>query len=113
MFELTSSPHEVHAYLTNLRTELLEERASLKGMRKGMRKHRKTMWYETGRSVVGMELDDITLKTMNDDLRHLIKRFKALERPFLEPVRRSCMTLENQQPSLVSQRCTLHRCRRQ
>lgn len=75
---LCEAPHEVHSYLTNLRTELLEERASLRGMRKGMRKHKR------GSEVyVGMELDDVSLKTMMDVVKQLIKRFKELERPFL------------------------------
>lgn len=53
-------------------------------MRKGMRKHRRTTW-ENGGSIVGMELDEVTLKTMNDSVRHLIKQFRQLEQPFLEP----------------------------
>ena len=80
---LSEAPHEVHGYLTNLRTELLEERASLKSMKKGMRKHRKQQ-KENGGSMVGMELDEITLKTMSDTIRHLIKQFRDLEKPFLE-----------------------------
>lgn len=50
-----------------------------------MRKHRRMTWEENGRSMVGMELDEVTLKTMNDSVRHLIRRFKDLEQPFLEP----------------------------
>ena len=76
---------QVHSYLTNLRTELLEEKASLKNMRKGMRKYQRMTLKENGGTTVGMELDDVTLKTMNDTLRHMIKQFKALEQPFLEP----------------------------
>ncbi|KAK5170884.1 uncharacterized protein LTR77_004028 [Saxophila tyrrhenica] len=62
---LCEAHHEVHSYLTNLRTELLEERANLKMMRKGM------------------ELDDVSLKTMSDVVRQLCKKMKELERPFL------------------------------
>lgn len=40
---------------------------------------------ENGGSVVGMELDEVTLKTMSDSVRHLTKRFRDLEQPFLEP----------------------------
>ena len=76
---------QVHSYLTNLRTELLEEKASLKNMRKGMRKYQRTALKENGATTVGMELDDVTLKTINDTLRHMITQFKALEQPFLEP----------------------------
>lgn len=75
---INEAPHEVHAYLTNLRTELLEEKASLRLMRKGMKKHRRMTWRENGGSVVGMELDEVTLKTMSDNIRHLIKRFRDL-----------------------------------
>lgn len=82
---ISEAPHEVHGYLTNLRTELLEEKASLKNMRKGMRKYKRMTSRENGGSTVGMELDDVSLKTMNDSLRHLIKKFKELEQPFLEP----------------------------
>ncbi len=78
---LTEAPHEVHSYLTNLRTELLEERANIKIMRKGMRRHKRTSQMDS--DVVGMELDDVSLKTMGDLVRHFIKRFKELERPFL------------------------------
>ena len=40
---------------------------------------------ENGGSIVGIELDEVTLKTMNDSVRHLIKQFRLLEQPFLEP----------------------------
>lgn len=76
---LGQAPHEVHAYLTNLRTELLEEKASIRLMRKQCKKYR-------GRgadALLGPELDDQTLKTMGDTVKYLIKRFKALEKPFL------------------------------
>ena len=33
----------------------------------------------------GMELDEVSLKTMNDSIRHLIRRYRDLEKPFLEP----------------------------
>lgn len=83
---LGEAPHEVHSYLTNLRTELLEEKASLKNMRKGMRKHKRLLRQgEGGNTLVGMELDEVSLKTMNDVIRHLIRRYRDLEKPFLEP----------------------------
>ena len=81
---LCEPAHEVHTYLTNLRTELLEERANLKAMRKGMRRHRRLRsGQEGGGARMGMELDDVSLKTMGDVVRHMIKRFEALEKPFL------------------------------
>ncbi|KAK3674191.1 hypothetical protein LTR78_006038 [Recurvomyces mirabilis] len=84
---LGEAPHEVHAYLTNLRTELLEERANLKVMKKNYRRHHKLIQQGGRGSRVdsGMELDDVTIKTMNDTIRYLIKRFKEIEKPFLEP----------------------------
>ncbi|KAF2770251.1 hypothetical protein EJ03DRAFT_77564 [Teratosphaeria nubilosa] len=84
---LGEAPHEVHGYLTNLRQELLEERESLRIMRKHYRKHTRSM-RQTGsssRMVNSMELDDVTLKTMSDVLKHLIRKFETIERSFLEP----------------------------
>ncbi|KAK1072995.1 hypothetical protein LTR12_005816 [Friedmanniomyces endolithicus] len=80
---LGEAQHEVHSYLTNLRTELLEEQASLKVMKKNCRRHHRML--ERGRVDSGVELDEVTLKTMSDSVRQLIKRFKGIERPFLEP----------------------------
>lgn len=84
---LGEAPHEVHAYLTNLRTELLEERASLRVMKKNCRRHHRLI--DRGarghRADSGVELDEVTLKTMSDSVKHLIKRFKEMEKPFLEP----------------------------
>ncbi|KAK4543960.1 hypothetical protein LTR36_004734 [Oleoguttula mirabilis] len=80
---LGEAQHEVHAYLTNLRTELLEERASLRVMKKNCKRHHRLV--DRGdRADSGLELDDVTLKTMSDAVKHLIKRFSELERPFLE-----------------------------
>lgn len=86
---LGEAPHEVHAYLTNLRTELLEERANLKVMKKNCKKHHKLMDRaargQATRVDSGVELDDVTLKTMSDTIKRLIKQFKDIEKPFLEP----------------------------
>ena len=81
---VSEAQHQVHSYLTNLRTELLEEKSSLKIMRKGIKKHNRMLQREDRDSVMGMELDDVSLKTMNDSIRHLCRRFKELEKPFLE-----------------------------
>ena len=81
---LSEAEHEVHSYLTNLRTELLEEKQSLKVMRKGMRKHQRTLRRQDRGDMIGMELDDVSLKTMNDTMRHLIRKFREVEKPFLE-----------------------------
>ncbi len=81
---LGEAPHQVHTYLTTLRTELLEEKASLKGMRKGLRKHQRLCQKYDNDDLSGMELNDVSLRTMNDAVRAFIKRFRELEKPFLE-----------------------------
>nr|POF17080.1 hypothetical protein CFP56_57895 [Quercus suber] len=75
---MLEAPHEVHGYLTNLRQELLEERSSLRYMRKMCRRHTRV-------GNVGIDLDEVSLKTMSDTIRSLMKRFETIERPFLEP----------------------------
>ncbi|KXT08361.1 hypothetical protein AC579_1046 [Pseudocercospora musae] len=84
---LGEAPHEVHALLTNLRTELLEEKASIRIMRKQSKKWRKKFFKKTeeeGGGFLGIELDEVTLKTMGDSVKWLVKRFRELERAFLE-----------------------------
>jgi hypothetical protein len=83
---LGEAPHQVHSYLTNLRTELLEERANLRVMKKNCKKHHKLLdrGGRGGRVDSGVELDEVSLKTMSDTIKQLIKRFKDVERPFLE-----------------------------
>ena len=83
---LGDAEHEVHTYLTNLRTELLEERANLRVMKKMCKKHHRMIHRGDGfRMDSGVELDDVTLKTMSDAVRNLIKQFRNIEKPFLEP----------------------------
>jgi hypothetical protein len=84
---LGEAPHQVHSYLTNLRTELLEERANLRVMKKQSKKHYKLLHSSGrgGRVDSGVELDEVSLKTMSDTIKALIRRFKDVERPFLEP----------------------------
>lgn len=81
---MTEAPHEVHAYLTNLRQELLEEKHSIRVMRKGMRNHHRSCKRDGREDLLGIELDEVTLKTMGDTIKRLIKQFRQLERPFLE-----------------------------
>ena len=81
---MTEAPHEVHAYLTNLRQELLEEKNSVRVMRKGMRSHQRECKRDGRADLLGIELDEVTLKTMGDSIKRLIKSFRELERPFLE-----------------------------
>ena len=56
-------------------------------MRKQCRKHHRMVerGERNGDVDVGMELDDFTLKTLSDTMRHLIRQFKEIEKPFLEP----------------------------
>jgi hypothetical protein len=85
---LTEAKHEVHSYLTNLRQELLEERTSLKFLKKACKKRPKSRDSRYGRDVrdyLDLQLDAATIKTMSDAVRHMIKQFQVLEKPFLEP----------------------------
>lgn len=85
---LNEAPHEVHSNLTNLRQELLEERTSLKFLKKACNKRTKTRDSRHGSDVqdyLELQLDAATIKTMADSVRHMIKQFQALEEPFLEP----------------------------
>lgn len=80
---MSEAPHEVHGYLTGLRTELLEEKTCIRIMRKQAKEYHREMRKQDRVDLMGIELDDVTLKTMGDEVRSLIKRFKVLERPFL------------------------------
>lgn len=82
---MSEAPHEIHGYLTGLRTELLEEKASIRIMRRQTKQYQRSIRKDDREDLLGMELDDVTLKTMGDQVRSLIKRFKALEKPFLAP----------------------------
>lgn len=85
---LTEAKHEVHAYLTNLRQELLEERTSLKFLRRSCKQRQRARAPRKSRDVeeyLDLQLDSATIKTMSDAVRHMIKQFQELERPFLEP----------------------------
>lgn len=82
---VTEAPHEVHGYLTNLRTEILEEEASIRTMRKQAKKYHRMMRRDEAHPPIGMELDQVTLKTMSDQMKMLIREFKAVESPFLAP----------------------------
>jgi hypothetical protein len=86
---LTEAKHEVHAYLTNLRQELLEERTSLKFLRKSCKQRHRERDPRSGSRMVDeyidLQLDGATIKTMSDAVRHMIRQFQELEKPFLEP----------------------------
>jgi hypothetical protein len=85
---LTEAKHEVHSYLTNLRQELLEERTSLKFLRKSCKQRQRARDRQHSKTVedyLDLQLDGATIKTMSDAVRHMIKQFQDLEEPFLEP----------------------------
>lgn len=75
--------HEVHAFLTTLRTELLEEAASLKTMKRNIKRYRRDRNHRFVSD--DADLSDVSLRTMSDTIRHLIRQFEELERPFLVP----------------------------
>ncbi|KAI5211920.1 hypothetical protein AUEXF2481DRAFT_26793 [Aureobasidium subglaciale EXF-2481] len=78
---VTNAHDEIHDYLSNLRVQLYEERESLRNLRR----HNKD-WGKRRRSE-GLplpRLDDLTIRSMQDTLRHLTRRFKTLERAFLD-----------------------------
>lgn len=80
---MTEAPHEVHAYLTNLRQEILEEKHSIRIMRKGLKSHSRNCKRDGREDLLGIELDEVTLKTMGDTIKRLCRSFRELERPFL------------------------------
>lgn len=86
---LTEAQHEVHSYLTNLRQELLEERTSLKFLKKACKKRTKSRdsrrYSRDVQDYLDLQLDTATIKTMADSVRHMIRQFQTLEKPFLEP----------------------------
>lgn len=53
-------------------------------MRKGIRKQQRWLRKESRSDVGHRELTEISMKTMSDDVRHLIRQFRQLEKPFLE-----------------------------
>ncbi|KAG9939307.1 hypothetical protein KCV02_g5137, partial [Aureobasidium melanogenum] len=72
---------EIHDLLSSLRVQLYEERESLRNIRR----HNKE-WRKRGRSrgLPLPRLDDLAIRSMQDTLHHLTRKFKALERPFLD-----------------------------
>lgn len=72
---------EIHDYLSNLRVQLYEERQSLRNLRRHNKEWGKR---RRGKGLPLPRLDDLTIRSMQDTLRHLTRRFKSLERPFLD-----------------------------
>ncbi|KAF2719601.1 hypothetical protein K431DRAFT_286561 [Polychaeton citri CBS 116435] len=87
---VSEAPHEVHEYLNNLRQELIEEKASLRLLRRQCRRRHKWRDHHPSSadrglgSFRGMELDDASLKTMNDMIKSLMRQFRDIEKPFLK-----------------------------
>lgn len=83
---LSEPAHEVHTYLNILREELLEERASLRGLKKVSKKKARPSKRVPPelRDLLALELDEVSLKTMQDNIRHLIRQFEQLESHYLE-----------------------------
>ena len=98
-----SAGTEVHNTLSNIRQEMLEERASLRALRRHMRRRQekeregvgtygdrsKTGGLGSRDVFAGPELDEEVIRTLTDSLRHLIRRFSKIEAPFLEVGERS------------------------
>lgn len=78
---ITNAHDEIHDYMSNLRVQLYEERQSLRNLRR----HNKE-WGQRRRTKGPPlpRLDDLTIKSMQSTLRHLTRRFRSLERPFLD-----------------------------
>ncbi|CAD0101126.1 unnamed protein product [Aureobasidium mustum] len=72
---------EIHDLLNSLRVQLYEERESLRNIRR----HNKE-WRKRGRckGLPLPRLDDLAIRSMQDTLHHLTRKFKELERPFLD-----------------------------
>lgn len=70
---------EAHDILSTLRQEIYEERLSLRALRR----HQRARGSHSKDVFSGPELDDTTIRSMQDTCRHIWKRFKTIERPFL------------------------------
>lgn len=82
LMTMSEAPHEIHSYLTNLRQELLEERSSLRMLKRFQKSRRKG---NVEIPYMSCEMDEVTIKTMQDTIKHLIRQFNQVEKPFLEP----------------------------
>ena len=80
MFE---APQQVHGYLLSLRTEIYEEKAYLKMIRRQCRKWHRSASKDKSASLMGIGLDEMSIKSMNETVKMLMKRFQEMERPFL------------------------------
>lgn len=77
---LFGAKNEAHALLTTLRQELYEERMSLRALRR----HQRARGSHSKDVFSGPELDEVTIRTMQDTVRHMWKKFKIIEKPFLD-----------------------------
>lgn len=83
LMTLYSAPSEAHEFLTNLRVELYEEKASLRALRRHHRMRAMGGPRLADRASRDAELNEAAIRTMQDSLRHLIQRFKDIQRKFL------------------------------
>ncbi|KAF2812996.1 uncharacterized protein BDZ99DRAFT_568261 [Mytilinidion resinicola] len=84
-----SAPTEIHDYLSNLKQGLYEERTHLRRARR--RDRRKSVGSRTREKDAGIRSftrghsqdEDVALRVMRETIKHMIRQFRALERPFL------------------------------
>lgn len=93
---ISAAPDEISDYLGGLKQGLYEERAYLRTARKRRRRmsrsHRRRSPYDDGRvrhsGALGEKEaaseEDISMKVTRDSIKHMIRRFRILERPFLQ-----------------------------
>jgi len=85
-----AAPTEIHDSLSNLRQSLYEERAHLRKARRHGRRRRSSASARAGKGATGVkekENDvgpDAALQAMVTAVKHMITKFKLLERPFLK-----------------------------
>ncbi|KAF2493958.1 hypothetical protein BU16DRAFT_60559 [Lophium mytilinum] len=88
LFTFFAAPTEIHDYLSNLKQGLYEERTHLRRARRRERRKSagsRTREKEAGiRSFTGHSQDeDVALRVMREAIKHMIRQFRNLERPFL------------------------------
>jgi hypothetical protein len=97
MRTIAAAPEEIPDFLANLKQSLYEERAHLRRVHKRLRRRgnttgryaNPTVSEKNGRNskmVMREEADEETVsnRVMRDAVRHMIRTFRKLERPFLE-----------------------------
>jgi hypothetical protein len=100
LMTIVNAPSEIEDFLSNLKQGLYEERSHLHTVRKRLRRKSRVRSRSKNGVKHGMDYsdremadDDVSTKVLRDAIRHMIKRFESLERPFL-PDRDQGMTYE-------------------